>query len=107
MVAVHRYIHKGHPGKNVLTDTLVTNIIEDNIIDDSERIETRVTKEWSQEFIGTDSHIIIAWLKLDELLLNSQFHVHSGTALEFSWNHDSGNKEYNGDRSGMIVLHGV
>ena len=45
----------------------------------SEEIEERVPKKLSQEFSRTESSILGALSKLDEILLNPQIRTHSGT----------------------------
>ena len=57
----------------------------------SEQIEGRVTKKLSKEFSKTESRIVGALSKLDELLLNPQ--------VRTSRNNNSENRETTGDRS--------
>ena len=52
-----------------------------------------------QEFSGTESRIVGALSKLDNFLPNSQVRVQSETIPETSLNYDTGNREYNEDRS--------
>ena len=62
--------------------TLDPEIAQENISQDSEHIEKRVTKKLSKEFSRTESCILIALSKLDEFLLNPQNREHPGTATE-------------------------
>ena len=65
----------------------------------SEEIERRVTKKLSKEFSKTESRILGALSKFDELLLNPQVRTCSVAVPETSWNSNSENRETTGDRS--------
>ena len=72
---------------------------QDNISQVSEEMEGRVTKELSKEFSKTDSRILGALSKLDELLLKPQVRTCSVAVPETSRNNNSENRETTGDRS--------
>ena len=65
----------------------------------SEEIEGRVTKKLSKEFSKTESRILGALSKLDELLLNPQVRTCSVAVPGSSRNNNSENREATGDRS--------
>ena len=65
----------------------------------SEEIEGRVTKKFSKEFSKTESRILGALSKLDELLLNPQDRTCSVAVPGTSRNSNSKNRETTGDRS--------
>ena len=65
----------------------------------SEEIEGRVTKKLSKELSRTESFILGALSKLDEVLLNPQVRTCSVAVPGTSRNSDSGNREPNGHRS--------
>ena len=62
---------------------------QDYISQVSEEIEGRVTKKFSKEFSKTESRILGALSKLDELLLNPQDRTCSGAVLGTSRNNNS------------------
>ena len=64
-----------------------------------EEIEGRVTKNLSREFSKTESRILGALSKLDELLLNPQVQTCSVAVPGTSRNNNSENRETTGDRS--------
>ena len=64
-----------------------------------EEIEGRVTKKLSKEFSKTESRILGALSKLDELLLNPQVRTCSVAVPGTSRNNKSENRETTGDRS--------
>ena len=72
---------------------------QDYISQVSEEIEGRVTKKLSKEFSKTESRILGALSKLDELLLNPQVWTCSVTVPGTSRNNNSENRETTGDRS--------
>ena len=72
---------------------------QDYISQVSEEIEKRVTKKPSKEFIKTESRILGALSKLDELLLNPQVRTCSVAVPGTSRNNKSENRETTGDRS--------
>ena len=65
----------------------------------SEEIEGRVTKKLSKEFSRTQSRILGALSKLDELLLSPQVRTCSVAVPRTSRNNNSENRETTGDRS--------
>ena len=62
-------------------------------------IEGRVTKKLSKEFGKTESRILGALSKLDELLLNPQVRTSAVAVPGTSRNDNSENRETTGDRS--------
>ena len=72
---------------------------QDYISQVSEEIEGRVTKKLSKDFSKTESRILGALSKLDELLLNPQVRACSVAVLGLSRNNNSQNRETSGDRS--------
>ena len=72
---------------------------EDYISQVSEEIEGRVTKKLSKEFSKTESWILGALSKLDELLVNPQVRTCSVVVPGTSRNNISENRETTGDRS--------
>ena len=79
-------------------NTLNPEMAQEYISQVSEEIEERVTKKLSKEFSWTESRILGALSKLDELLLNPQVRTRSVAVLGTSRN-DSENHEPTGDRS--------
>ena len=79
LAAVTREIQEENPRKSQSQNTFVPKINEENITQVFEEVEGRVTKKLSQEFSGTESHILGALSKLDDFLLNLQIRTHSGT----------------------------
>ena len=69
------------------------------ISQDSEEIEGRVTKKLSKEFSKTESRILGALSKLDELLLNPQLRTCSVAVSGTSRISNSETRETTGDRS--------
>ena len=65
----------------------------------SEEIEGRVTKKLSKEFSKTESRILGALSKLDDLLLNPQVRTCSVAVQGTPGNANSENRETHGDRS--------
>ena len=65
----------------------------------SEEIEGRVSKKLSQEFNRTESRILGALSKLDEILLNQQIRTHSETVLGTFRNTNVENQGTNEDDS--------
>ena len=82
-------------GQNVL-DTELTQDYNSQV---SEEIKGRVTKKLSEEFSKTESRILGAFSKLDELLLNPQVRTCSVVVPGSSRNNNLDNRETNGDRS--------
>ena len=80
-------------------NTLDPEMSQEYISEVSEEIEGRVSKKLSKEFSRTESHILGALSKLDELLLNPQVRTCSVAVPGTSRNSDSGNREPNRDRS--------
>ena len=86
---------RGSRGRNMLDPELT----QDYISQVSEEIEGRVTKKLSKEFNKTETRILGALSKLDELLLNPQVRNCSVAAHGTSRNSNLENRETNGDRS--------
>ena len=80
-------------------NTLVPEMAQEHISQVSEEIEGRVTKKLSKDFKRTESRILGALSKLDEVLLNPQIRTCSVAVPGTSRNSDSGNQEPTGDRS--------
>ena len=72
---------------------------QDYIAQVSEEIEGRVNKKLSKECCKTESRMLGALSKLDELLLNPQVQTCSVTVPGTSRNNNSENRETTGDRS--------
>ena len=88
LAAVTSETQEEHPRKGQSRNTSVPRINEEYITQVSEEIEGRVTKKLSQELSRTESRILGALSKLDEILLNPQtgrttetFREHSGTQM--------------------------
>ena len=80
-------------------NVLDPELTQDYICQVSEEIEGRVTKKLSKEFSKTESRILGASSKLDELLLNPQVRTCSVAVPGSSMNNSSENRETTGDRS--------
>ena len=80
-------------------NTLDPDLTQDYISQVSEEIEGRVTKKLSKEFSRTESRILGALSKLDELLLNPQVRTCSVAFPGTSRSNNSENRETTGDRS--------
>ena len=72
---------------------------QDYISQVSQEIKGRVNKKLSKEFSKTESRILGALSKLDDLLLNPQVRTCSVAVPERSRNNNSENRETTGDRS--------
>ena len=79
LAAVTRKTQEEHPRNGQSRNTSVPGINEEYITQVSEEIAGRVSKKLSQEFSGTESHILSDLSKLDEFLLNQQIRTHSET----------------------------
>ena len=80
-------------------NVLDPELTQDYISQVSEEIEGRVTKKLFNEFSKTESRILGALSKLDELLLNPQVRTCSVAVPGSSRNNNSENRETTGDRS--------
>ena len=80
-------------------NTLDPELAQDYISQVSEEIEGRVTEKLSKECSRTESRILGALSKLDELLPNPQVRTCSVTVSGTSGNSDSEKRELTGDRS--------
>ena len=87
-------ISRDSRAQNVLDPELT----QDYISQDSEEIEGRATKKLSEEFSKTESRILGALSKLDELLLNPKVWTCSVAVPGTSRNSNSENRETTGDR---------
>ena len=79
LAAVTRETQEENPRNGQSRNTSVPRINEEYITKVSEQIEGRVTKKLSQEFSRTESRILGALSKLDEVLSNQQIQTHSKT----------------------------
>ena len=79
LAAVTRETQEEHPRNGRSRNTSVPRNNEEYITQVSEEIEGRVTRKLSQEFSRTESRILGALSKIDEVLLNPQIRTHSGT----------------------------
>ena len=79
LAAVTRETQEEHPRNDQSRKTSVPRTNEEYIRQISEEIEGRVTKKLSQEFSSTESRLLGALSKLDEVLLNPKIRTHSGT----------------------------
>ena len=79
LAAVTKETQEEHPRNGQSRNTSVPRINEEYITQVPEEIEGRVTKKLSQEFSRTESRILDALSKLDEVLLNQQIQTHSRT----------------------------
>ena len=79
LAAVTGEIQEENPRNGQSRNTSVPRINEEYITQVSDEIEGRVTKKLSQEFSRTESRILGALSKLDEILLNPQIRTHFGT----------------------------
>ena len=77
-------------------DVLDPESVQDYISQVSEEIEGRVTKKLSKEFSKTESRILGALSKLDELLLNPQVRTCSVAVPGTSRNNNSENRDTTG-----------
>ena len=85
--------------KSQSLNTLDPEMAQEYISQVSLEIEVRVTKKLSKEFSRTESRILCALSKLDELLLNPQVRTCSVAVPGTSRNNNSENREPTGDRS--------
>ena len=99
LAAVTRKTQKEHPRNGQSRKTSVPRNNEEYIVQVSEEIESRVTKKQSQEFSRTESRILDALSKLEEILLNPQVRTCSVAVPGTSRNSDSENRELTGNRS--------
>ena len=80
-------------------DTIDPELAHEDISQVSEEIAERVSKKLSEEFSTTESRVLGALYKLDELLLNPQVRTCSVAGPGTSRNNGSENREPTGDRS--------
>ena len=73
-----------NPRNHQSQNSAAPGFTEDYTAQVSEKIEGRVTKKLSQEFSRTESRILGALSKLDEVLLNPQIRTFSGPLREHS-----------------------
>ena len=88
-------------------NTFVPGMTEEYITQVSVEIEGRVTKQLSQELIRTESNILGALSKIDELLLNLQVPNCSKTFPGTSRNNDIESREPSRDHWQSDVYHEV
>ena len=97
LAAVSRETPEGSRGSRA-QNVLDPELTQDYISQVSEEIEGRVTKKLSKEFSKTESRILGALSKLDELLVNPQVRTCSVAVPGSSRNNNSENREPTGDR---------
>ena len=98
LAAVSRETPEGSRGSRT-QNVLDPELTQDYVSQVSEEIEGRVTKKLSKEFSKTESRILGALSKLDEVLLNPQVRTCSVAVPGSSRNNNSDNRETTGDRS--------
>ena len=98
LAAVSRETPEGNRSSRT-QNVLDPELAQDYISQVSEEIEGRVTKNLSKEFSKTESRILGALSKLDELLLNTQVRTCSVAVPGTSTNSNTENQETTGDRS--------
>ena len=91
---------RGSRGRNVLDAELT----QDYISQVSEETEGRVTKKLSKKFNKTESRILGALSKLDEILLNPQVRTCSVAAHGTSRSSNSENRETHGNAPQTIPI---
>ena len=96
LAAVSREMAEGSRSSKA-QNVLDPELTQDYISQVSEEIEGRVTKKLSKEFSKTESRILGALSKLDELLLNPQVRTCSVAVPGTSRNNNSENRETTGD----------
>ena len=98
LAAVSRETTEGSRGSRA-QNVLDPELTQDYIYQVSEEIEGRVTKKLSKDFNKTESRILGALSKFDEILLNPQVWTCSVAVPGSSRNNNSENRETSGDRS--------
>ena len=88
-----------NPRNNQLQNSSALGTTEEFIAQVSEAIEGKITKKLSVDISKTESRILGALSKLDELLLNPQIRTFSGTVPGTFRNADVENQEPSVDRS--------
>ena len=83
LAAVIRDSLEEHSWKNLCRDSSVSNVNEEFITQDFDKIEGEFIKKISLEFKRTDSQMLGALYKPSEFFLNPQIKVYSGTVTEF------------------------
>ena len=99
LATVTRKTQEENPRNGQSRNTSVPRINGEYITQVFEEIEGRVSKKLSQEFSRTESRILGALSKLDELLLNQQIRTHSETVPGTFRNTNVENKGTNEDDS--------
>ena len=99
LAAVIGETQEEHPRNGQSQNTFVPRINEEYISQVSEKIEGRVTKKLSQEFIRTESCIFGVLSKLNEFLSEPHKRTHSRTVPGKFRNKNVENQEPNEDRS--------
>ena len=99
LAALNKENCQEHPRSNLAQNSNAHRSQEDYITLGSEEMEGRVTEKLSQEFSRTESRILGALSRLDDLLLNPIIQGHSGTAAETSRNAYGTNQGTNEDDS--------
>ena len=99
LAAITRETQEEHPRNGQSRNTSVPGINEEYITQVSEEIEGRITKNLSQEFSQTESRILDALYKLDDILLNQQIQTQSRTVPGTFRNTNEENQGTNEDDS--------
>ena len=97
LAAVSRETPEGSRSRRA-QNVLDPELTQDYIYQVSEEIDGRVTKKLSKEFSKTESRILGALSKLDELLLRPQVRTCSVAVPGTSTNNNSENRETTGER---------
>ena len=98
LAIVARKTQKEHPRNGQSQRTSVPRIDQEHITQLSEEIEGKVIRKLLQEF-KTESPILGALSKIEEVVLNPQIRMHSGTVPGTFRNTNVGSREPNEDRS--------
>ena len=95
LAACARETQEEHPTNGESRNTSLTRVNEDYITQVFEDVESRVTKNFSQEVSKTESCILAALFNLNDFLWSPQVRTQSGTVPHTSRNTDLGNQEPN------------
>ena len=104
LATVARETQEEHLSNGQSRNTSIPRINEKFITQVPEEIKSRLTKKLAQEFNRTESRILGALSKLDELLLNPHIRTLSGTVPGTFRNTNVENQKSNGNRSPFISL---
>ena len=99
LAALNKETGEGHPRSNLAQNSNASRSQEDYTTQLFVEIEGRVTKKLFKEFIRTESRILGALSRRDEIFLNPLIQSHSGTAPETTRNTLGTNQGTNEDDS--------